>query len=235
MISVLVGLVLALASLVLGLSVHREVPALDRDLHLAATELGPDFTHAATAISFVLSPGLATITLTSLALRALLARDALVLRAAVLLAVSWCTILARYGYQRVRPIEYPQWAYPSGHVTAVTAVALTGVLLVGQLAREHLRHAIALAATAVALTAASRVVLEMHWFTDTVGAVLAVLGVGLVAARALRLMPPGRQPEQPPGQPREQPPKQPLKHPPKRPPRRPSWRPLGVVSRREQS
>ncbi|MFD7653305.1 phosphatase PAP2 family protein [Actinosynnema sp. NPDC059797] len=192
MITILVGLVLALSSLVLGLSVRREVPTLDRDLNLAAAELGPNLTHAATVISFVLSPGLATIALTSLALRALLARDALVLRAAVLLAVSWSTILVRYGYQRIRPIEYPQWAYPSGHVTAVTAVAFTGVVLVGHLARRHLGAAIALAVTAVALTAASRVVLHMHWFTDTVGAVLAVLGVGLVTARALRLVPPGR-------------------------------------------
>lgn len=192
MIIILVGLVLALSSLVLGLSVHRAIPALDRDLHLAAAELGPNFTHAATVVSFVLSPCLATITLAGLALRALLARDALLLRAAALLAVSWSTILARYGYQRVRPIEYPQWAYPSGHVTAVTAVALTGVVLVGRLARRHLRLAVALAVTAVALTAASRVVLQMHWFTDTVGAVLAVVGVGLVTARALRLVPPGR-------------------------------------------
>jgi len=50
---------------------------------------------------------------------------------------------------------------------------------------------VALACTAVVVTAASRVVLEMHWFTDTVGAVLAVVGVGLVAARALRLVPVG--------------------------------------------
>lgn len=191
MIPVAVGLALALASVVLGLSVRREVPVLDRDLHLAAADLGPHFTHVAAVVSFVLSPGLATIALVSLALRALLARDALVLRAAVLLGVSWGTVLARYGYQRVRPIEYPQWAYPSGHVTAVTAVGLTGVVLVGRLARAHLRRAVALAVTAVVLTAASRVVLEMHWFTDTVGAVLAVVGVGLVAARALRLLPPG--------------------------------------------
>ncbi|MFT7837342.1 phosphatase PAP2 family protein [Saccharothrix sp. BKS2] len=189
-IAVLIGLALALASLVLGLSVRREVPALDRDLHLAAADLGPAFTHAATVISFVLSPGLATIAVASLALRALLSRDGLVLRAAVLLAVSWSTVLARYGYERVRPIEYPKWAYPSGHVTAVTAVAFTGVVLVVRLARRHLRHAVALAATAVALTAASRVVLEMHWFTDTAGAVLAVVGTGLVTAHVLRLLPP---------------------------------------------
>ncbi|QFZ17394.1 phosphatase PAP2 family protein [Saccharothrix syringae] len=190
-VGVLVGVALALASLVLGLSVHREVPGIDRELHLVATELDPNVTHAAAVVSFVLSPGLATIALLSLALRALLAKDALLLRAAVLLGVSWCTVLARYGYRRVRPVEHPQWSYPSGHVTAVTAVAFTGVVLVGRLAHRYLRHAIALAATAVVLIAAGRVALEVHWFTDTVGAVLATTGVGLVAAHALRLLPLG--------------------------------------------
>lgn len=191
MTAVLVGAVLALASLVLGLSVRREVPALDRELHLAALELGPGFTHSASVVSFLLSPGLATIALVSLVLRAVLARDLLVLRVAALLGVCWSTILARHGYQRLRPVEYPLWSYPSGHVTAVTAVAFTGVVLVGRLARGHLKLAVALAVTAVALTAASRVVLEMHWFTDTVGAVLAVVGVGLITAHALRLLPLG--------------------------------------------
>jgi membrane-associated phospholipid phosphatase len=32
-------------------------------------------------------------------------------------------------------------------------------------------------------------VLGVHWVTDTVGATLAVLGVGLVSASALRLLP----------------------------------------------
>ncbi|WP_367131042.1 phosphatase PAP2 family protein [Saccharothrix sp. HUAS TT1] len=189
--SVLVGVVLALASVVLGFTVRHEPPGVDRGLHLAAVDLGPNFVHSAAVVSFVLSPGLATIALLSLGLRALLARDALVARSAVLLAACWATVLARYAYQRVRPIEFPKWAYPSGHVTAVTSIAFTGVVLCAWLARRHLRLAVALACAAVVVTAASRVVLEMHWFTDTVGAVLAVVGVGLVVARALRLLPVG--------------------------------------------
>ena len=39
--------------------------------------------------------------------------------------------------------------------------------------------------------AACRVVLGVHWVTDTIGAVLAVTGVGLLSACALRLLPPG--------------------------------------------
>ncbi|MEU4764560.1 phosphatase PAP2 family protein [Actinosynnema sp. NPDC023794] len=187
----LVGVVLALASMVLGVTVREEPPALDEGLHRTAVGLGPGFEHASVVISFVLSPGLATIALISLGLRAFLAKDPLLARCAVLLAACWSTLFARYAYQRVRPIEFPKWAYPSGHVTAVTAVAFTGVVLCAWLARRHLRLAVVLGCAAVALTAASRVVLEMHWFTDTVGAVLAVVGVGLVVAHALRLVPVG--------------------------------------------
>ena len=187
----LVGVVLALASLVLGVTVREEPPALDEGLRQWAVELGAGFAHASVVVSFVLSPGLATIALISLGLRAFLAKDLLLARCAVLLAVCWSTVFARHFYQRVRPIEFPKWAYPSGHVTAVTAVAFTGVVLCAWLARRHLRLAVVLACSAVVLTAASRVVLEMHWFTDTVGAVLAVVGVGLVVARALRLVPVG--------------------------------------------
>ncbi|WP_033437243.1 phosphatase PAP2 family protein [Saccharothrix sp. NRRL B-16314] len=191
MIGALVGVVLALASVVLGVTVHREVPAVDRELHQAALDLGPTFVDTATVVSLVLSPGLATIALLSLVLRAFLARDPLPAKGAVLLAACWATLFARHGYQRVRPVDFPKWAYPSGHVTAVTAVAFTGVVLCGWLARRYLKAAVALACTAVLITAASRVVLEMHWFTDTVGAILGVVGVGLVVAHALRLLPVG--------------------------------------------
>ncbi|XVS66030.1 phosphatase PAP2 family protein [Actinosynnema sp. CA-299493] len=187
----LIGLVLALASMVLGVTVRHEPPALDEGLRQDAVELGAGFAHASTVVSFVLSPGLATIALVSLALRAFLAKDLLLARCAVLLAVCWSTVLARYWYQRVRPIEFPKWAYPSGHVTAVTAVAFTAVVLCAWLARRHLRLAVVSGCAAVVLTAASRVVLEMHWFTDTVGAVLAVVGVGLIVSRALGLVPVG--------------------------------------------
>ena len=187
----LVGVVLALASMVLGVTVREEPPALDEGLHRAAVGLGPGFEHASAVVSFVLSPGLATIALISLGLRAFLAKDPLLARGAVLLAACWSTLFARHAYQRVRPIDFPKWAYPSGHVTAVTSVAFTGVVLCAWLARRHLKLAVALACAAVVVTAASRVVLEMHWFTDTVGAVLAVVGVGLVVANVLKLVPVG--------------------------------------------
>ncbi|MBB5959858.1 undecaprenyl-diphosphatase [Saccharothrix tamanrassetensis] len=186
-----VGAVMALASVVLGFSVHRDIPELDAALRDVAVSMGPNTTPVATVVSFLLSPGMAVVALASLTLRAFLARDVLIFKGAVLLGTSWSTVLARYTYDRVRPVEHHLPSYPSGHVTAVTAVVFTGVVLCAHLARHLLRKAVAIAVTAIALTAASRVALEVHWFTDTVGAVLATTGVGLLATLALRLLPVG--------------------------------------------
>jgi undecaprenyl-diphosphatase len=187
-----VGAVLALMSVVLGVSVDSAPPELDSALRGAVLGLGPNYQRAADVVSLVLSPGLATIALVSLVLRAWLAREVLVLKAAALLAVSWASVLSRWFYLRVRPVEYDLPSYPSGHVTAVTAVAVTAVVLCAHLRPALVRPVLAGSAVAVVLCAASRVVLEMHWFTDTVGAVLATTGVGLVAALALGLLPPRR-------------------------------------------
>ncbi|MEJ2857835.1 MULTISPECIES: phosphatase PAP2 family protein [unclassified Saccharothrix] len=187
-----VGAVLALMSVVLGVSVDSTPPELDSTLRVAAIGLGPGFERAADVVSLVLSPGLATIALVSLVLRAWLARDVLAFKGAVLLAVCWASVLSRWFYLRVRPVEYDLPSYPSGHVTAVTAVAVTAVVLCARLRPALVRPVVAGAVVAVVLCAASRVVLEMHWFTDTVGAVLATTGVGLVAALALGLLPAAR-------------------------------------------
>ncbi|GAA0264428.1 hypothetical protein GCM10010492_76800 [Saccharothrix mutabilis subsp. mutabilis] len=185
-----VGVVLAVASVVLGVSVDGAPPELDSTLRGAVVGLGPGIERAADVVSLVLSPGLATIALVSLVLRAWLGRDVLVFKAAVLLAVCWASVLSRWFYLRVRPVEYDLPSYPSGHVTAVTAVSVTAVVLCAHLRPALVRRVVAASVAAVVLTAASRVVLEMHWFTDTVGAVLATTGVGLVAALALGLLPP---------------------------------------------
>jgi undecaprenyl-diphosphatase len=187
----LLGVLLVAVSIALGVAVRDTVPALDAELNGYPPLHSAALVVLARWISFVLSPGLATIVLIGLAARALLGKDRLVFRAAVLLALCWCTVLARYAYRRVRPIEYPVWSYPSGHVTAVTSVAVTAVVLCGWLARRWLRVAVLLAVTAVVLVSVSRVVLRMHWFTDTVGSVAAVVGVGLLAGLALGLIPLG--------------------------------------------
>ena len=145
--------------------------------------------------TFLLDPyrnfQLATIALLGLGVRAWLAKDPLVFRIAVLLGLCWVTVLFRHAYRRVRPIDFPKWSYPSGHVTAVTALAFTSVVACAWLAHRWLRTVVVLAVTAVVLTAASRVVLRMHWFTDTAGAVTGVVGVGLLAGLALGLVKPG--------------------------------------------
>lgn len=187
----LVGLLLVGMSTALGVLVRDEVPALDARLNGYAPLHTRPLTFVAEWISFVLSPGLATIALLGLAVRSWLAKDPLLFRIAVLLGLCWATVLVRYAYRRVRPIDFPKWSYPSGHVTAVTALAFTSVVACSWLAHRWLRTVVVLAVTAVVLTAASRVVLRMHWFTDTAGAVSAVVGVGLLAGLALGLVRPG--------------------------------------------
>ncbi len=187
----LVGLLLVGLSTTLGVLVRDEVPALDVRLNGYAPLHTRPLTYLAEWISFVLSPGLATIVLLGLAVRSWLAKDPLLFRIAVLLGLCWATVLVRYAYRRVRPIDFPKWSYPSGHVTAVTALAFTAVVACSWLAHRWLRAVVVLAVTAVVLTAASRVVLRMHWFTDTAGAISAVVGFGLLAGLALGLVRPG--------------------------------------------
>ncbi|WP_167969131.1 phosphatase PAP2 family protein [Lentzea indica] len=99
-------------------------------------------------------------------------------------------VLVRWLFDRVRPIEYHLPSYPSGHTVAVASVGFTMVVL--------LRHrmswgSVLWAVLAVLVGGFARVVLEMHWVTDVIGAALGVTGVGLVAALALGLVTSGRE------------------------------------------
>lgn len=172
-----VGVVLVIAWLLLGLP---EVTTLDvwLDDHVPRPDWLRD---VATVISFVLSPGLAALFGVGLAVHAVRKRDA---RWLVLFGLCWSTLLVRYLYQRVRPIEFPEWSYPSGHTVAVTATAFTAVAL--------LRRGALIATAAVLLIGACRLVMEMHWVTDVIGAVSGVVGVGLLAALQLGLVTSGR-------------------------------------------
>ncbi|WP_158887853.1 phosphatase PAP2 family protein [Amycolatopsis anabasis] len=114
------------------------------------------------------------------------------LRVALVLALCRATSIAfKPVFLRDRPREYPDLAYPSGHVVSVASTGFAAVLLCAYLAARLVRRAIAIAAVAVVLCAASRLVLGVHWLTDTVGAVLAVAGVGLLTAVLTRLLPTG--------------------------------------------
>ncbi len=106
-------------------------------------------------------------------------------KALALHGLCCATLLARWLFDRMRPIEYHLPSYPSGHTVAVASTAFTLVVL--------LRRGVLWAALAVVVSGFARVVLEMHWVTDVVGAVLGVTGVGLLAAMALGLVTSGRE------------------------------------------
>lgn len=102
-------------------------------------------------------------------------------RHAVLLAACAAVAGAQVLFQRPGPPGAGQdWTYPSGHAAVVTAVAVTAVVLCRQSAPAWVRAVLLVEVLAVAVTTASRVVLGEHFPTDVVGAMVGVLGVGLV-------------------------------------------------------
>lgn len=115
---------------------------------------------------------------------------AVVLRALpVLLLCRLTSVLGKPLFVRARPRAYAEFSYPSGHVVAVASMGLTVVLLCVYLAPRLARWAIVVSASITVLVAVTRLLLGVHWLTDTIGAVLGVLGVGLLGATAVRLLP----------------------------------------------
>ncbi|MEV6238739.1 phosphatase PAP2 family protein [Lentzea sp. NPDC051838] len=112
-------------------------------------------------------------------------RDLRLWKALALHAICCATLLTRWFFDRMRPIEYHLPSYPSGHAVAIASVAFTIVVLT--------KRYLAWGVLAVLVGGFARVVLEMHWVTDVIGAVLGVTGVGLVAALALGLVTSGRE------------------------------------------
>ncbi|RZS38851.1 undecaprenyl-diphosphatase [Herbihabitans rhizosphaerae] len=111
-------------------------------------------------------------------------------RVLVLLGVCRAVSLFKEVYERVRPQDYPGWSFPSGHVVSVAAVAVTACVLCRRLWPHRFGTAVVVwSSVAIALAALCRLVLDVHWLTDTVGATIGVLGVGLLTSVALRLLP----------------------------------------------
>ncbi|NIJ13506.1 undecaprenyl-diphosphatase [Saccharomonospora amisosensis] len=121
-------------------------------------------------------------------------RTRTLLRVLILLVACRITsVVAKPIFARDRPRTYPDaFSYPSGHVASVASTGFALAVLCAWLYPHLVRLVSWLAVVATALAAAARVALAVHWLTDTVGAVLAVGGVGLLVGVALKLLPPPR-------------------------------------------
>lgn len=191
-----VGLLLVVAFVALGLTVSGVTPGVDR---FVAESLGGGFAgdvgSVASVVSDVLGPVLPIVLGVGLLVRAAVVRtdrdqSHLLLKAVVVLVLCRLVSFVKPLFARARPREYPDFSFPSGHVTSVAAVAFTAAVLCAWLARPRLRACVFWGGLAVLVAALCRILLDVHWLTDTVGAVVGVLGVGLLASAALGLLPP---------------------------------------------
>ncbi|WP_424185029.1 phosphatase PAP2 family protein [Actinokineospora sp. G85] len=195
---VVVGFLLIALFVVLGVLFSGPVPGFDLAV---ADVLGADHAGAvgavAQAVSHVLGPvlpvaaGVVGLVWAVVVRQSEPALSVLLVKSVVVLALCRLVSFAKPLFGRDRPREYPEFSYPSGHVVSVAAVAFTAAVLCAWLARSRLRACAAWGAAAVAAAALCRMLMDVHWLSDTVGAVAGVVGVGLVASAALGLLPPG--------------------------------------------
>lgn len=181
----------------LGLLVSRRPLGLDRAVAdgLSGQWQRPAGT-VATVVSDVLGPVLPVVFGSVLLIAAVLswrrdlARAWVLLRVILVLALCGLTsVVFKPVFERVRPRQYADPSYPSGHVVSTASTGFAAVLLCLWLAPRLLRRIAAISVVATVLCAVSRLVLGVHWLTDTAGSVLAVLGIGILAASAVRLLP----------------------------------------------
>ncbi|MFI7123349.1 phosphatase PAP2 family protein [Amycolatopsis sp. NPDC049868] len=189
----LAGFLLLVGFVTLGLSVDERPPPVDvaladvfRDQHTRPAG------QVAGLITHVLGPVLPFALGAVLVVLAWRRRDLTVLcvkLAVVLLVCRMTSLIAKPAFYRERPREFPDLSYPSGHVVAVACTGFVVVLLCAWTRPHFARLAITIAAAATVLGALCRIVLGVHWLTDTAGSVLAVGGVGLISAAGLGLLP----------------------------------------------
>jgi undecaprenyl-diphosphatase len=176
-----VAAVLVISWVLLGLP---EMTSLDVWVHDGLPR--PEWLRAtAFAVSLVLGPTIGWAFAAVLFVLAWRRRDPRLWKALALHALCCATLLTRFLFDRVRPVEYHLPSYPSGHTVAVASVGFTMVVL--------LKRGVLWAVLAVLVAGFARIVLAMHWVTDVVGAVLGVTGVGLLAAMLLGLVTSGRE------------------------------------------
>ena len=193
-----VGVVLSAAFVVLGLSVARQPLTLDIEVANAlrgvyAEPLG----RVAQVGSDVLGPVLPYVLGAALLALALRRRQhwGLCVRLGVVLVLCRLTSLVfKPIFLRERPRAYPDLSYPSGHVVSVASTGFVVLLLCAWLWPRLVRRVAVAGAGGGVLSAALPVAPSMYsgpQTTGTMGAVLAVAGVGLLSACALRLLPAG--------------------------------------------
>lgn len=176
-----VAAVLVISWVLVGLP---ETTGLDMWVHDGLPR--PEWLRAtAFVVSLVLGPTIGWAFAAVLFVLAWRRRDPRLWKALALHALCCATLLTRFLFDRVRPVEYHLPSYPSGHTVAVASVGFTMVVL--------LKRGVLWAVLAVLVAGFARIVLEMHWVTDVVGAVLGVTGVGLLAAMLLGLVTSGRE------------------------------------------
>jgi undecaprenyl-diphosphatase len=195
---VVLGVVLCIALVALGLIVARQPLPIDTAIANALRDQWqrPAGT-VASVVSDVLGPVLPWVFGAILFVAALLvwrrddrARAVVLFKIIGVVVVSRLTsVVVKPAFDRARPRDYPDFSYPSGHVVSTASTGLGAVLLCLWLAPRLLHRVAVIATFATALCAASRIVLDVHWLSDTVGSVFGVLGVGILAAVALRLLP----------------------------------------------
>ncbi|OXM41150.1 phosphatase PAP2 family protein [Amycolatopsis alba] len=189
----LAGTLLLIGFVILGLSVDKRPPPVD--VALADTFRGQYTRPAgqvADLVTNVLGPVLPFVLGTVLVVIALRRREltALCVKLAVVLVLCRLTsLIAKPLFYRDRPREFPDPSYPSGHVVAVACTGFVAVLLCAWTRPRLARLAITIAVAATLVAALCRIVLGVHWLTDTAGSVLAVGGVGLISAAGLGLLP----------------------------------------------
>jgi membrane-associated phospholipid phosphatase len=81
-----------------------------------------------------------------------------------------------------------QYAYPSGHVTAATAIAIATAAEVDDRLSARERTLLWSAVTAVSISVGwSRLYLDEHWIDDVAGGWMAGIAIGLAAASLVEL------------------------------------------------
>jgi len=114
----------------------------------------------------------------------------LLARHGVVLSACLATVLLQAVFQRSGPsVSGQDWTYPSGHVTVLTALGFTTLMVCRSLTARWRAVAAGGMASMLLLVAASRVTLGEHFLVDVVAALLATVGAGLLAAVPLGLLP----------------------------------------------